>query len=128
LDRTDDADSVVALVPEQGDRSLALFAVAFAVVAPRPAAGPTHPLFQLFLGPADAPFPCLVLLGVLDPADELVARQTRDVVPGLERCRIRLQRRAQIGRKLVDHTTWHSCAAHGTTVAARSMQRLQTVQ
>src|SRR4051812_38873757 len=47
--------------------------VALAVLAPGPATRPALALFELFLGSADASFPRLLLLGILHPADELVA-------------------------------------------------------
>jgi len=50
-----------------------LLARTFAVVAPRPAAGPTLALLELLLGSANAAFSGRRLLGILDPADELVA-------------------------------------------------------
>jgi hypothetical protein len=46
---------------------------ALAVLAPRPAAGPAQPVFQLLLGPPNAALTGRRLLGILDPADELVA-------------------------------------------------------
>jgi len=55
---------------------------ALAVLAPWPAAGPTLAFLQLLPGPSDAAFSGLLLLGILDPADELVAGQGRDVFPG----------------------------------------------
>jgi hypothetical protein len=59
---------------------------ALAVVAPWPAAGPTLAFLQLLLGPAYTTFSGHLLLGIFDPADELVAGQRRDVLPGIE-CR-----------------------------------------
>jgi hypothetical protein len=56
------------------------------VLAPWPAAGPTLAFLQLLLGPADAAFSGHLLLGILDPADELVPGQRRDVLPSIE-CR-----------------------------------------
>lgn len=50
----------------------ALFAGALAMLAARPAARPALAFFELFLGPADAALPGGLLLGVIDPADELV--------------------------------------------------------
>jgi len=47
---------------------------AVAVLAPRPAAGPALAILQLLLGPANATFSGRLLPGILDPADELVAR------------------------------------------------------
>src|SRR5689334_8386446 len=53
--------------------------VALAVLAARPAAGSAHAFLELFAGATDAALAGRLLLGVLDPADELVARQRRDV-------------------------------------------------
>src|SRR5262245_62287182 len=66
---------------------LPLPAGALAMLAPRPAAGPTLPFLQLLLGPANPAFSGHLLLGILNPADELIAGQGRDVVPGIE-CRV----------------------------------------
>ena len=52
---------------------------AVAVRAPRPAAGPALAIFQFLLGPANATFSGPLLLGIFDPADELVARQVMSV-------------------------------------------------
>lgn len=64
-----------------------LSAGALAVLAPRPAAGPTAAVLELLLRPTNASVSSLALLGVLDPANELVAGKRRDVVPGGERRR-----------------------------------------
>src|ERR1019366_7764711 len=98
-----------------GARSL--LAGAFAVVAPRPAAGPTLTFLKLLLGSANAAFSGQLLVCILDPADELVARERRDVLPGSERRRVGDQRFAQVFRKFVHHPTGHSLAAHQTTLA-----------
>ena len=82
------------------------------MLAPWPATGPTLALFQLFLGPANATCSGHLLLGILDPADELVAGQRRDVPPGIECCRVGDQRAAQICGKSVHHPAGHSLAAH----------------
>src|SRR5215471_4152262 len=95
-----------------------LFAVSLAVLASRPAARPALTFFQLLLGPADAPCSGRLLLGVLDPADELVSRQRRDVLPRIERGRIADECGAQVDGKLVDHASRHSRAAHSVTVPA----------
>src|SRR5687768_16604030 len=58
---------------------------ALAVVASRPAAGATLAFLELLLCPANAALPRRLLLGILDPADELVAGQGRDVLPCVER-------------------------------------------
>jgi len=86
---------------------------ALAVLAARPAAGPAHALFQLLLRPADAALSCRRLLRILDPADELVAGQGRDVVPGSERGGVSDQRVTQVYRELVHHPTGHALAGHG---------------
>src|ERR1700689_2654207 len=94
-----------------------LSAVALAVAAPRPAAGPALTFLQFLLGPANAAFPGHLLLGILDPADELVAGQRRDVGPGVERRRVGDQCLAQIRGKLVHYPAGHSFTAHRATVA-----------
>ena len=78
------------------------------MLAPRPAAGPTLALLQLLLGPPNAARPGDLLLGVLDPADELVAGQRCDVLPGMEGRGVGGQRLAEVGWKLVHHPTRHS--------------------
>ena len=64
------------------------------VLAPWPAAGPTLTFLQLLHGPADAAFSGHGLLGIFHPADELIARQRCDVLPGVERRRVGDQRLA----------------------------------
>ena len=54
------------------------------MLAPRPAAGPALAFLQLLLGPANAGFSGDLLLGILDPVNELIAGQGRDVLPGSE--------------------------------------------
>src|SRR5947208_6880785 len=92
---------------------------ALAVPAPRPAAGPTLAFLQLLLGPANAAFSGHFLLGILNPADELVSGQRRDVLPSIECRRVGDQRLAQVCGKLVHHATGHSLAAHRATVAVQ---------
>src|SRR4051794_38575252 len=77
--------------------SARLRAGAVAMLAPGPAAGPPLARLQLLLRPADATFSCRRLLGILDPADELVARQGRDVLPRIEGRRVGEQHLAQVG-------------------------------
>jgi hypothetical protein len=98
-----------------GDDSL--LAGAFAVVAPRPAAGPTLALLQLLLRSANAAFSGHLLLGILDPADELVAGQRRNVLPGFESRGVGEQRFAQVFRKLVHHPTGHCLVTHKIMLA-----------
>jgi len=97
---------------------------ALAVPAPWPAAGPPLAFLQLLLGPADAAFSGYLLPGVLDPADELVSGQRRDVVPSIECRRVGNQRIAQVCGKLVHYPAGHSLAVHGTTVAVQDSDAL----
>ena len=56
---------------------------------------------------------------LLDPADELVAGEGCDVLPGVECHAVGDQCRPQVCRELVYFSTGHSRAAHGITVAGR---------
>jgi len=98
-------------------------ASALAVLAARPAAGPALAFFQLLLGPANAARSGHLLLGILDPADELVARQGRDVLPGSECRGVGDQRVAQVCGQLVHHPTGHWFAAHSARVTAYLSRR-----
>src|SRR3984893_16807471 len=102
--------------PPGGGRQL-LSAGALAMLAAWPAAGPTLAFLKLLLGSPNAAFSGHLLLGILDPADELVAGQRRDVLPGSERRKVGDQRFAQVFRKFVHHPAGHSLAAHKTTLA-----------
>jgi hypothetical protein len=82
------------------------------VLAPRPAARSTLAFLKFLLRPTDAALSGGVLLGILDPADELVARQGRDVVPRSECHGVCHQRLPQIRREGVNHPTRNSLAAH----------------
>jgi hypothetical protein len=94
------------------------------MLAARPATGPTLALFQLLLGPTNATFPRYLLLGILDPANEFVAGERRDVVPGIECGDVGDQRLAQVSWKLVHHPTGHSWATHEVTVAGPDESRV----
>jgi hypothetical protein len=85
---------------------------AFAVLAPRPAAGPALAFLELLLGPANPALSGHLLLGIFDPANELVAGQGRDVLPRVECRGVGDQRLAQVCGQLVHHPTGHSLAAH----------------
>ena len=80
-----------------------LLAPALAVLAARPATGPALAFLQLFMGPADAAFSGRRLLGIVDPADELVAGQRRDVLPGSECRGVGDQRLTQVCGQLMHH-------------------------
>jgi hypothetical protein len=96
-----------------------LSAGALAVPASWPAAGPALAFLQLLLGPAEAAFPGHLLLGILDPADELGSGQGRAVLPGTG-CRLAGdQRLAQVCGKLVHDPAGHALAAHKTTVTVQ---------
>src|ERR1700737_5213646 len=96
---------------------------AVAVLAPRPAAGPALACLQLLLGPPNAALSGPVLLGILDPADELVAGQGRDVFPGIECRAVGDQRLTQVRGQLMHHPTGHSLAAHRPMVVSRGQAR-----
>ncbi len=87
-----------------------------AVAATRPAAGPSLALFELLLSTTDATLSSRLLLGVLYPADELVARQRGDVRPEIEGSAVRGERLTQVGRQLMDDPAGHPLATHVTTV------------
>src|SRR5207249_10243944 len=91
---------------------------ALAVLAPRPAAGPALAFLQFLLGPPDAALSGSRLLGILDPADELVAGQGRDVLPGIECRGVGDQRLTQVHRQLMHYPTGHSAAAHRPIVVS----------
>ncbi len=92
-------------------------AVAFPMATPGPAAGPTPTLFQLFSCPSDTTRSRHVLLGVLDPADELVSGKRSDVLPGVERSRACDERLAKVCGDRVHHSTGYSPIGHVPTVA-----------
>jgi hypothetical protein len=96
----------------------ALFAGALAMLAARPATGPALAFFQFLLGPANATLPSHFLLGILDPADELVTGQRRDVFPRSERLRVADQRVTQVCGQLVHRPARYSLAAHRARVAS----------
>jgi hypothetical protein len=57
---------------------------AIAMLTPWPAAGSALAFFELFFGPTNSALSGYFLFGILDPADELVPGQRRDVHPGVE--------------------------------------------
>ena len=78
----------------------------------RPATGPALAFLQLLLCPPNAALSGSPLLGILDPADELVAGQGRDVLPDIECRGVGDQRLTQVRRQLVHHPTRQSLATH----------------
>ena len=73
-------------------------------------------------GSAESPLSGRLLLRVLDPADELVAGQRRDVVPGLERRALATSASRRSAGSVHD-PTGHSVAAHGAMVVSRERRR-----
>jgi len=65
-----------------------LVAGALAVLAPWPTARPTLAFLELLPSPVNAAFPSGLAFRILDPTDELVAGERRDVLPGTERRRV----------------------------------------
>lgn len=98
-------------------------ATALAVLTSRPAAGPALAFLQLLLGPPDAALSGGLLLGILDPADELVAGQGRDVLPGIECRRVGDQCLTQVRGQFMHHPPGHSLAAHWPIVVSRGQAR-----
>lgn len=84
--------------------------------ATRPTARTTLTVFEFFLGPTDPTFAGGRSLGVLDPTDELVPSEWRDVLPRRERGVVRDQRVTQITWEIVDDPTRHTL--HGDTLLA----------
>ena len=82
------------------------------MLATRPAARTTHAVLKLLLSSADATSPSLVTLRVLNPADELVAREWRDVPPSCEGNGVADQSPPQVGGQSMHHSSWDALAAH----------------
>ena len=89
-------------------------------------AGPTTrsalTLFEFFLRPANTSLASDILLCIVNPADEFVASERRDVLPRIERGSVNQQRTSQIGRKFVDDSAWNSLRAHGPRLTAMHIQ------
>src|SRR5262245_2784926 len=98
-----DRGGTVLSVGHRGTVAAPLTTGALAMVAPGPTAGPTLAFLQLLLGSANPAFSRHPLLGVLDPANELIAGERRDVSPSLESSGIRDERLAQVCGKVVDY-------------------------
>ena len=81
-----------------------------------PAARATLTFLQFLLGSANATVSGDLLLGVLDPADELVAGQGRDVVPGVTCRGVGDERLAQVAGQFVHYATGQSGAPHKVKV------------
>jgi hypothetical protein len=89
-----------------------LFTGALAMFAPGPTAWPTHAILEFFPSPANAPLSGLLLLGIINPTDELIAGQRCDVLPGVERRGIGQKRLPQVNREFMHHPAGYSRCAH----------------
>ena len=78
----------------------------------RPAARPPHPFFEFRAHPFDVLPPCLIFLDGDGPADPLVARQRRNVFPRRQRLCVGRERLAEIGRKVMRHSSGDSNSCH----------------
>ena len=93
--------------------------------APRPATGPALAFFQLLQRPANPTLPSPSAAWHPRRADELVARQRRDVLPRSERRGVGDQRLAQVRGSSAHYPTGHSLAAHEATVARQRVARAE---
>jgi hypothetical protein len=75
------------------------------MLTPRPAAGPSHALLQLLLRPANTTLSGDLLFGLLDPANELIPGQRRDIRPGTEGHGVVDQGLTEVSWKLVHNPT-----------------------
>lgn len=83
-----------------------LFPVALTVGTAGPAAGPAHAVIKFLDGAANPALAGLLLLGAVDPADEFVARQHRDVEPGRLGGLVVCERCSKVVGQFVDLATW----------------------
>lgn len=105
------------LIDSVGRRDLS--AVSLPVLAARPAAWSAFAFLEFLVGAPDATRPGDLLLGVFDPADELVSGQRRDVHPGFERRGAGDEGSTQIEGKLVHHPAWNASAPASPTLIAQ---------
>jgi len=82
------------------------------VATARPAAWPAHSVLKLFLSATDPAGSSLILLGVLNPTDELVASQGGDVLPTVQREVVCEQGLPQVSWKFVDDSARNALATH----------------
>jgi hypothetical protein len=78
----------------------------------RPAARPPHPFFELRAHPFDMLPPCLIFLDGDGPADPLVARERRYVLPSRQYLRVGRDRLSEISRKVVYDSSGESNGCH----------------
>jgi hypothetical protein len=77
-----------------------------------PAAWPPHPFFEFRADPFDMLPPCLIFLDRDGPADPLVAREWRDVLPSGQCLRVGGERYPEISWKIVCDTAGDSNTCH----------------
>src|SRR5580698_3812094 len=83
-----------------------------AMRTPGPTTGSALAFFQLLFRSPDAALSRRLLFGVLDPTDELVARQRRDIHPRVHRRGIGDEGLAQIRRQLMHHSSGKARRTH----------------
>jgi hypothetical protein len=88
----------------------------------RPTTGSALPVFEAGTAPFDPARSCFRFFGRLDPADPLIARKRRNILPRLQRFRVGGQRLFQVGGKVMDHTARDLSFAQG--FAPKSCPRL----
>src|SRR5688572_27165557 len=69
-----------------------------------PTTGPALTVFEAGTAPFDAAGSSFCFFGRLDPADPLVARERRNVLPRLQRFRVEDQSLFQVSGQVMDHT------------------------
>jgi hypothetical protein len=86
------------------------------VLASRPTARSALAFLELLPCTPNAAFTGCLLLGILDPTDELIAGQGRDVLPRIECRGVGDQRLTQVRRQLMYDSTGHSLTGHRSMV------------
>jgi hypothetical protein len=87
-----------------------------AVCTPGPATWPSLTLFKFFFRPANSALSGRLLLGIFDPANKLVSRQWRDVLPRIKRRGVGNQRCTKIRWQFVHDAAGQPRITHSTTV------------
>jgi hypothetical protein len=81
-----------------------------------PAARPALSLHKPRARPLDPPAPCFRLFGILDPADPLITRERRNILPRGQRSRVGRQGLAQIIWCFVYYAGGDVFFGHGVSV------------
>ena len=111
--------SYLRSIPEPTRRALVALCLARALtmLAAWPAARAALTFLELLLGSPNATLPGGDLLGVFNPADELIACQRRDVVPRRKRGVVGGKCHAQVGWKVVHHSTRDAPTSHASMLS-----------